>query len=144
MQAFGPATLLKRNSNERLLPYFHYNSYHHYHHHLFHYYCKMHLYHLRILLTILLDCKMIPCFVSAKFCLLSSGIYFSVVLFQWFSFFTPSKRTQNSLTTSKQIYTYLLVPIYTYLFILMFSLYYYVNLIKLLKYGEYRNYDKIF
>ena len=26
----------------------------------------------------------------------------------------------------------------------MFSLYYYVNLIKLLKYGGYKNYDKIF
>ena len=40
------------------------------------------------------------------------------------------------------IYTYLLVPIYTYLLII-FSSYYYMNLTKLLKFGEYRNYDEI-
>ena len=33
--------------------YFHYNSHHHYHYYHFHYHCKMHLYHLKILLTIL-------------------------------------------------------------------------------------------
>ena len=33
--------------------YFHYNSHHHYHYYHFHYHCKMHLYRLKILLTIL-------------------------------------------------------------------------------------------
>ena len=42
--------------------------------------------------------------------------------------------------TYLHLFTYLLI----YLFILIFSSYYYVNLTKLLKYGEYRNYDKIF
>ena len=40
------------------------------------------------------------------------------------------------------IYTQLLILIYTYLF--MFFLYYYMELDKLLKYREYRNYDEIF
>ena len=34
--------------------------------------------------------------------------------------------------------------IYACLFILMFSLYYYMNFKKLFKYGECRNYDEIF
>ena len=41
-------------------------------------------------------------------------------------------------------YTHLFILIYTYLSILMFSLYFYTNLIKLIKYGKYRNYDEIF
>ena len=32
--------------------YFHYNSHHHYHYYHFYYHCKMHLYRLKILLTI--------------------------------------------------------------------------------------------
>ena len=36
---------------------FHYNSHHHYHYYHFHYHCKMHLYHLKILLTILFIVK---------------------------------------------------------------------------------------
>ena len=42
------------------------------------------------------------------------------------------------------IYTYLLILIYTYLSILKFSLYYHMNLIKLIKHGEYRNCDESF
>ena len=48
------------------------------------------------------------------------------------------------------IYTFLLILICTYSSIIylylsyMPSLYYYMNLIKLIKYGEYRNYDEIF
>ena len=76
-----------------------------------------------------------------------------------FSFSTPRKMTQNSFTTSRQtlvvlfilifisiiIYTSLftLICLYlftlTYLYLCIFSLCYYVNLIKLLKYGKYRN-----
>ena len=52
-------TPILKNICERLLPYFHYNSHHDCDHHHFHYYCKIHLYHLRILL-IPLDCKIIP------------------------------------------------------------------------------------
>ena len=88
----------------------------------------MQLYRLRILLTILLDCNMIP-----------------MILF-----FMPSKRTQNWFATTRQIldvlfilifistyiYTYFLILTYIYLFILLFSLYYYMNLMKLLKWGS--------
>ena len=35
--------------------------------------------------------------------LFSSGIYFSLVLFQAFRFFKPNKRTQNSFATTRQI-----------------------------------------
>ena len=41
--------------------YFHYNSHLHYHYRHFHYHCKMHLYCLRILLTVTLDCDIILC-----------------------------------------------------------------------------------
>ena len=94
--------------------YFHYNSHHHYR---FHYHCKMHLYYLKILLTIPL-CNMIPC-------LLYRHIFF-FSLIPSFSFFTPSKRTQNSFTTSRQILDVLFIlifisiVIYTSLFILTY------------------------
>ena len=43
--------------------YFHYNSHHHYHYYHFHYHPKMHLYHLKILLTIFFIVKWSPvCF----------------------------------------------------------------------------------
>ena len=51
----------------RLLLYFQYNSHRHYHYHHFHYHCKMHLYRLRFLLTIPLDCNMIPCLFQLNF-----------------------------------------------------------------------------
>ena len=70
--------------------YFRYNSHHHYH---FHYHCKMHLYCLKILLTIPL-CNMIPC-------LLYRHIFF-FSLIPSFSFFTLSKRIQNWFTTIRQ------------------------------------------
>ena len=140
-------TLILKNICERLLPYFYYNFHHHYHHHHFHYHCKMHLYYLRIHLPIPLDCKIIPCLL-VKFCLLPSGIYFSLVLFQGFCSLRPVKGliirlepadrfyVRCSLCTYIYIYSYLhfliytlLILIYTYLFILLFFLYYYVNLI---------------
>ena len=42
------------------------------------------------------------------------------------------------------VYTYLLILIYIYLSILVFSLYYYMNLIKSIKYGEYQTTTKVF
>ena len=94
LQAFGPhwcfpvksvnflRTPILKKICERLLPYFHYNSHSHYQHHHFHYHCKMRLYHLRIPLFIR---------ILAKFCLLSSSIYFSLQLFQVFRFLRPVK-----------------------------------------------------
>ena len=94
-----------------------------------------------------------------------------------FMFFTPSERTQNLLTTIRNIfdvffiYTYIYnysdFLIYTYTYLHLFTLififvlyyfifililvtvticryYYYLNLMKLIKCGEYRNYDKIY
>ena len=75
-------TLSLNNISEQLLLYFHYNPHQHYRYHHFHYHCKMHLYHLRILLTIPLDCNMFPgC----------SDIYLSLVLFQTFCFLCTVK-----------------------------------------------------
>ena len=106
-------THILKKIRERLLPYFYYNSHHHCHHHCFHYHCKMHLYRLRTL-RIPLDCN--PLSVSAKFCLLSFGIYFSLLLFQAFRFL-------RFLFISMVIYTslftltclYLFTPTYLYL-----------------------------
>ena len=120
-----------------------YNS-HHFHYNHFHYHCKMHPYCLRILLTIPLDCNNYdPLSVSAKFCLFSSGIYFSLVLFQAFCFLHPVKglrvclRQMFSLFLNKFIsiviytsfftlncfYTHLHLLIFTYvLFILLYEL----------------------
>ena len=150
-------------------------------------------------------------------CLLFTSIYFFSGLIRSFSFFTPSKRTQNWFTIIRYILDVLFIPfiyIYSYLHFLTlrekcpntefflarifpyldrierftpwisvfsrntgkygpektpylntfhavlstltclylftltypnkFSLYYYTNLIKLIKYGKYRNYDEIF
>ena len=63
-----------KNICERLPPYFHYNSHHHYQHHHFHYHCKMHLYYLRILLPIHLDCNITPCLFQLNFVFFLSAI----------------------------------------------------------------------
>ena len=80
--------------------YFHYNSHHHYR---FHYHYKMHIYCLKILLTIPL-CNMISC-------LLYRHIFF-FSLIPSFSFFTPSKRTQNLFTTIRNILDVLFILIF--------------------------------
>ena len=100
---------------------FHYNS-HHYHYHHFRYYCKMYLYRLRILLTIPLDCNMIPGS-SAKFCLLFPNVILFSGLIPSFSLFTPRKRSQNSFATTRQILSTLIfisIVIYTSLFTLTY------------------------
>ena len=101
------APILK-NICKQLLPYLHNNSHCHYHHHHFHYHCKMHLYHLSILLPIPVDCNIIQS-VSVKF--LSSIIFLSNAI-PSFLFFMPSKRTQNSFMTSRQIFDALFIPIF--------------------------------
>ena len=132
-----------KNIGERLLLYNYYNSHHHYHYHVFHYHCTMHLYRLRILLIIPLDYYMIPC--------LFQLISFSFFRHIFFSSLTPSSELvydhqtnfRCSLYTYIYIYSYLHFLIYTYLFILMCCLYYYMKLIKLLiKYGKYRNHNE--
>ena len=63
------------------------------------------------------------------------------------TFFTEHLRETASEVTSVVIYTSLFTLTclyYLHLSILMFSLYYYINLIKLIKYGKYRNHDEIF
>ena len=79
--------------------YFHYNSHHHYHYYHFHYHCKMHLYHLNILLTILFILIWSPvCFN----CILSS-VYQYVFFFYHiilFVFLYPVKGVRMSLQPS--------------------------------------------
>ena len=64
------------------------------------YFEEMHFYHLRMLLTIPHVLQYDPLSVSAKYCLLSSGIYFSLVLFQAFCFLRPVKELRISLQQS--------------------------------------------
>ena len=71
-----------------------------YHH--FHYYCKMHLNHLGVILPIAFDCNMSPCLFQLNLFSFFRHIFFFSVIAS-FSFFMPSKRTQNSFTTSRQI-----------------------------------------
>ena len=95
--------------------YFNYNSHRHYHYHHFHYHWKMHLHCLKILLTILF---IVVWSLSVSICFLFTGIHFSLVLFQAFRFFTPSKETQNYFTTIRYILDVLFIPfiyIYSYL-----------------------------
>ena len=108
-----------KNICERLLLYFHYNSHHHFHYHHFHchqYHCKMHLCRQRILPTILLDCLLQLNFVFFL------AVY--IILQSYSKFFTPSKKTQNSLTTNRQnldvffILIFISIVIYTSLFTL--------------------------
>ena len=119
----------------------------------------MHFYCLGMLLIIALVCNMIPCLFQLGFVFFFQYIFFSSLI-PSFSFFTPSKRTQNSFATTRQnldvllilifiiIYSSLVALTYFYLFTLIYTyvlfILLYMNLIKLLKYGEYRNYDKIF
>ena len=128
---------ISKNICKRLLAYFHYDYLHHFHYHHFHCNCKMHLYCLRILLTNLVDCNMILCLFQLNFAYFFRHIIFSSFI-PSFLFFTRSKRTQNSFTTTGQIsdvlfilylklftLPYLYLIAYTYLhllFILMFSL----------------------
>ena len=118
------------------------------------------LYCLKILVTIPL-CNLIPCLFQLNF-VFFTGIYFSLVLFQAFHFLRTArvfscemceifKNTFSSRTlpVAAPVYTSLFtltcLCLFTlYLSILKFSLYYYMNLIKLVKYVEYRNYDDIF
>ena len=55
------------------------------------YHCKLHLYRLRILVTISLDFNIISCLFELNLVFFSSGIYFSLVLFRAFRFLRPVK-----------------------------------------------------
>ena len=72
---------------------------------------KSHLYHLRILLSIPVDCKMITCLFQLNFVFFLRHISFHSVI-PSLSFFTRSKRTQNSFTTSRQILDVLFILIF--------------------------------
>ena len=66
------------------------------------YHCKLHLYCLRILLIIPRYYNIIPCLFLLNFVILFWYIFFSSLI-PTFLFFMPSKRTQNSFTTTRQI-----------------------------------------
>ena len=82
-----------KNICERLLLHSHYNYLRDFHYHHFDYHCKAHLYRLRILLTIFLDCNMIPS-VSAKFCLFSCGTHFHLVYSKLFVLYAQWKDSE--------------------------------------------------
>ena len=118
----------------------------------------MHVYRLEILLTILFIV------ICMYYVLLVCIFLLSYYTFHFF--FTPSKRSQNYFPTIRHILDVLFIPLIysysylhytasftltslylftlTYLYLSMFSLYYYMNMIKLIKYEKYRNYDKTF
>ena len=111
--------------------YFLYNSHHHYHYYHFHYHCKMHLYRLKILLTILFVIIWSPvCFNR----ILSSFYWYVLFLLSYYAFrlFTPNKSRQNYFTTIRYILDVLFIPliyshiylhclIYTHLLILIYT-----------------------
>ena len=137
MHASGPGTWLKRNSNtgaflwnlQNLWEYLLWRTsanncffifsiilYHHFHYHHFHYHCKIHLYHLRILWTIPLDCNMIPYLSQLNFVFFLLLMFFSSHI-PSFLFLCPVKglriRFRCSLYTYIYIYSYLHFLIYT-------------------------------
>ena len=137
LQTLGPATLLKRNSNtgtflrnlQNFWEYLFWRTSANYcfyifsiiFHHYFHYYhihChrKIHLYYLRILLTIPLDCIMIPCLFQLNFVFFLPLIFF-FSLIPNFAFLRPVKglriRFRCPLYTYIYIYSYLYFILYT-------------------------------
>ena len=142
--------------------YFYCNSHHHHH---FHYRCKMHLYCLKIFLTIPLCNTILYMFPLNSVFFLPAHIFLK--LNPSFSFFMLKTCCDHQTYFRYSIYTYvyidsyfhclhflicfyLLIIIYTYLSIIylnlqyMFLLYYYMNWIKLIKYGQYLNCNEIF
>ena len=127
--------------------YFYYNSHHHYHYHCFHYHCKMQLYRLKVLITTPLYRNMIPS-VSAKFCLLFTGLlaYWLLCLT-----FTELFVFYAQLKNSEFVYDhqpYFRCSVYTYIFIyshLHFFIYTHLLYKKdFVKIDNMGNYDKIF
>ena len=104
-------THILKNICERLLLCFHFNSHHHYRYHHLHYHCKMHLYCLRIFLTIPLDCNVIPCLFPLNF-----FVFLLVYDFLWsyskFSVFMIIKSIQNWFKTIRQILDALFILIF--------------------------------
>ena len=90
--------------------------YHHFHYHHFHYHRKMHLYHLRIFLTIPLDCNMIPCLFQLNFVFFLPLIFFSSLI-PSFPFLHSAKGLRNRFRCSLYIYIY----IYSYLHFLLYT-----------------------
>ena len=94
--------------------YFHNNYHHHCYYHHLHYHRKMHLYRLRILLIIHLDCNMICCLFHLHFvCFLQKYIFLQRYS-KLFVFYSHSKRTQISFTTIIHIFIVLFILICTY------------------------------
>ena len=79
--------------------YFHYNSHHHYHYYHFHYHYKMHLYHLKILLTIFFIAIWSPvCFTWILSSFYGYVFFFYDIVF--FVFLRPVKVVRISLRPS--------------------------------------------
>ena len=101
-----------KNICERMLLFFQCHSHQHFLYHHFQYYRKMHLYCLRILLATPFDCNMIPCLFQLNLVFFFvADIFLSLI--PTLLFFSPSKRTQNSFTTTRQILDLLFVLIFT-------------------------------
>ena len=110
--------------------YFHYKSHHHYHCHHFHCHCKIHLYCLRIILIIPLDCNIIPCLFPLNFvCFLLTYIFLQFI--SSFTFCTPIERTQNSLTTIRHIFEFFFIYTYIYIYNYLHFLIYTYNYLHL-------------
>ena len=103
-----------KNICGRLLLYFHYNSHHHFHYHHVHYHCKMHLYCLRLLLTIPSDCSMIPFLFQLNFIFFLPTYIFGSLI-QASRFLRPVKRTTQILDV---LFILISIVIYTSLFTL--------------------------
>ena len=103
--------------------YFYYNSHYHQHYYDFHYHCKMHLYHLKILLTILFIVIWSPaCFnwILSSFC--RYVFFFDYIIL--FVFLRPVNGVSISLRTIRHILDVLFIPLsysYSYLHFLIYT-----------------------
>ena len=100
--------------------YFHYKSHHHYHCHHFHCHCKIHLYCLRTLLTIRLNCNMIPCLFPLNFvCFLPTYIFLQSYS-KLYAF--CAQRKDSEFTYNHQTYFRCFLYLHLYLYPYLFTL----------------------
>ena len=112
-----------KNIRERLLLFFQYNSHHHFHYHHFHYHRKIHFNCLKILLTIPLDCNMIPCLLQLNFVFFLPTDIFLQSYSKLFVFLRPVKGLRIRLRPADKfrcsLYTY--IYIYSFLHFLIYT-----------------------
>ena len=121
-----------KNICERLLLYLHYNSHDHFHFHHFHYHlyhCKIHLYRLRIVLTIPLDCNIIPCLFQLNFVFFPPAYIFLQSYSELFVFYAQQKDSEFVCDHQKNFRCFLYTYIYKFFIVIQIIYSHYLHLI---------------